>query len=168
MGLEKIMNTLKRIVHWQNVVSILLFAQFFLPVSAHAQEAEAVTVYAKGHGSLISTTDNRKIEAVLVVLRPDGTAVITLISDLQLRAEAQWSAKSSAQEVELKITGGELAGNASGSGKLVLTDDGKSIKELLIKAKSFDGRDLTLTFVSDSVDPLRAEHINLVSWPSLY
>ena len=163
------MNKLKRLMHWQNLLTIVLFAQLFLPVAAQAQQAEDVTVYARGHGSIVSTIEDRKIVGALVVLRPNGTALITLISDLQLHVEAQWSAsKSCSQEIELKITGGELSGSVSGSGKLLLSDDGKSIKELLIKGKSFDGRDLTLTFVSDTADSLRAEHINLVAWPSLY
>ena len=163
------MNKLKRLMHWQNLLIIVLFGQVFWAASAQAQQSEAVTVYAKGHGSIVSTIEVRKIEAALVVLRPNGTALITLISDLQLHAEAQWSTStSSSQEIELKITGGELSGNASGSGKLVLTDDGKSIKELLIKGKSFDGRELTLTFSADASESLRAERINLVAWPSLY
>jgi len=166
MGLEKIMNTLKRIVHWLDVLAILLFAQFFLPVSAQVQQSEGLTVYGKGHGSIVSTFEERKIAAALVVLRPNGTALITLFSDLQLHAEAQWSAsESSSQEIDLKITGGELSGNVSGSGKLILTDDGKSIKELLIKSKSFDGRDLMLTFVAEAADAVRVERVNVVSSP---
>lgn len=163
------MNKIKRLLHWEKVLTIFLFAQIFLPISAQAHQAEAVTVYAKGHGSIVSTMEERNITAALVVLRPNGKAVITLYSDLQLHAEAQWSAsKSSPQEVELKITGGELSGNASGSGKLVLTNDAKGIKELMIKAKSFDGRELTLNFVGDASEPVRAERISLVAYPSMY
>lgn len=163
------MNKIKRTWRWQTVLTIIFFAQVFLPISGHAQQEESTTVYAKGHGSMVSTVEERKIAAVLVVLRPNGTAVITLISDLQLQAEAQWSAsKSFPQEIELKITGGELSGNWSGSGKLVLNNDGKSIKELLMKGKSFDGRDLTVTFVADAADSVRTEHVDLVGWPSIY
>lgn len=162
------MNKTKRFMHWGSLLTIVLFAQVFGAVCAEAQQAD-VTLYGKGHGSIVSTIEDRKIAAAVVVLRRNSTALITLISDLQLHAEAQWStSESSAQEIELKITGGELNGNASGSGKLILSEDGKSIKELLIKGKSFDGRELTVTFVSDPADSLRVEHINLVSWPSLY
>jgi hypothetical protein len=137
----------------------------FLPVSAQAQPEECVTVYAKGHGSIVSTVEERNITAALVVLRPNGTALITLVSDLQLKADAQWSAsKLSSEEIELKITGGELSGNWSGSGKLVLSNDRKSIKELVMNGKSFDGRELTITFVADASESVRTEHINLVSY----
>ena len=163
------MRKVKRIMQWRNLLAVVLFAQVFGSISVNAQQVEPVTVYGKGHGSIVSTVEVRQIDAALVVLRPDGTALITLISDLQLHAEAQWStSKSSAQEIELKITGGELSGNASGSGKLVLSDDGKSIKELLIKGKSFDGRELTLNFVADAADAVRVEHVNVVSLPSMY
>jgi hypothetical protein len=137
-------------------------------VSAQAQQDESVTVYGKGHGSIVSTVENRNITAALVVLRANRTATITLISDLQLHAEAEWRATNSSEELELKIIGGELSGNASGSGKLVLSDDRKAIRELSIKGKSFDGRELTVTFIADNSEPIRAERINLVSWPSLY
>ena len=163
------MKTLKRICRWPELLMSLLLALALMSVSAQAQQGESVTVYGKGHGSIVSTVDTRNITAALVVLRPNGTATITLISDLQLQAEAEWSSsKSSSEEIELKIIGGELSGNASGSGKLLLSDDRKAIKELSIKAKSFDGRELTLTFISDTSDSTRAERINVVSWPSLY
>jgi hypothetical protein len=159
------MNTLKRILRWHNILTIVLFAQVLSSVSAQAQQQEPLTVYAKGHGSIVSTVEERNITAALVVLRPNGSALITLISDLQLKADAQWSAsESSSEEIELKITGGELSGNWSGSGKLVLSDDRKSIKELMINGKSFDGRELKLTFVADATESVRSEHINLVSY----
>jgi len=163
------MKILKGILQRPELLVIVSLVLALSSVSAQAQQNESVTVYGKGHGSIVSTVDNRNITAALVVLRPNGTATITLISDLQLHAEAEWCAsKFSAEEIELTIIGGELSGNASGSGKLVLSDDRKVIKELSIKAKSFDGRELTLTFISDTSDSTRAERINLVSWPSLY
>ena len=159
------MKTINGILHWSELLMIVLFILVLSSVSAQAQQEDAVTVYAKGHGSIVSTVEERNITAALVVLRPNGTALITLVSDLQLHAEAQWSAsKSSSEEIELKITGGELSGNASGSGRLVLSDDRKSIKELMINAKSFDGRELKLTFVADASESVRSEHINLVSY----
>jgi len=163
------MKTLKGILQRPELLVIVSLILALSSVSAQAQQEESVTVYGKGHGSLVSSVENRNITAALVVLRRNGTASITLISDLQLHAEAEWRAsKYSAEEIELKITGGELSGTASGSGKLVLSDDRKAIKELSINAKSFDGRELTLTFIADNSDSIRAERINLVSWPSLY
>lgn len=164
------MTTLKGRLHCPQLAMMIAFFVLVLSsVHARAQEVGSVTVYGKGHGSIISAVENRKLTAALVVLRPNGTAMIALISDMQMDAEAEWSAsKSSSDEIDLKIVGGELNGNWSGSGKLVLSDDRKALKELSIKGRSFDGRELAVTFVTDSSDAIRAEHINLVSWPSMY
>ena len=65
------------------------------------------------------------------MLRKDGQALITIYSDLQLQAQGTWSATGdSPKEIKLKVTGGELTGNFSGTGKLLLSDDRMSLKEL--------------------------------------
>ena len=159
------MKTINGILHWSELMMIVLFVLVLSSVSAQAQQEDALTLYAKGHGSIVSTVEERNITAAFVLLRPNGAAVITLVSDLQLHAEAQWSAsKSSSEVIDLKITGGELSGTASGSGKLLLSEDRKSIKELMIDGKSFDGRELKLTFVADASESVRSERINLVSY----
>jgi hypothetical protein len=163
--MEAIMKTRKQLSPWPRMLMIV-FAALLLSVAAQAQ-GDAVTLHGKGHGKISSTLEERNITAVLVVLRPNGTALITLISDLQLQADADWSAsKTSSAEIELKITGGELSGNWSGSGKLILSNDRKSIKGLTIKGQSFDERELTITFVADEADSFRTASINLVAWPS--
>ena len=163
------MTTTRRRSPWLSALTVILLGQFFLPVSAPAQQSEPVTVHGKGPGSIAFLTEERKLTAAVVVLRPNSTALITLISDIQVQAEAQWAAsRSSSQEIELKITGGELMGNATGTGKLLLSDDGKSSRELMIQAKLFDGRDLTITFVSEAADPARSERINVVAYPCMY
>jgi hypothetical protein len=145
---------------------ILLFPQFFLPVSAQSQQPESFRAFAKGHGSIVSTIDERKFSAVLVVLRQDGQAVIILFSDLQLQAQGTWSATAtSTEEIELKITGGELNGNLSGTGKLLLSDDRTSLKELTLTGRTFDRREMTLRFISDASESPQTAHINLVSVP---
>jgi hypothetical protein len=106
---------------------------------------------AKGHGVIADAVEERKFTGALAVLRQDGTVLITLYSDLQLQAQGTWSASnSSPEEILLKITGGELSGNATGTGKLLLSNDRKFIKELTIKGKFFDGREIVVTFVADA------------------
>jgi hypothetical protein len=158
------MNRLKILMRWPSTLLILLFAQVFLPVQAQGQESDSLTAIAKGHGVIADACEERKFTAALAVLRPDGTALITLYSDLQLQAQGTWSpSDSSRQKILLKITGGELTGNASGTGTLLLGNDGKSIRELKIKVSLLGGRQLTVTFVADASESLRIEHINLVS-----
>lgn len=158
----------RRIWRWQSAVLIVLFAQFFLPVHAQSQAQESIRAFAKGRGSIVSTVDERSFSAVLAVLRPNGEAVITLFSDLQLQAQGTWSANaSSPDEIQLKITGGELNGNISGTGKLLLSDDRTSLKEMTIKGKTFDGREMTLKFTAEASESPQTAHINLVSWAGL-
>ena len=67
-----------------------------IPAPAQSQQTQSMTAFAKGHGSIVSAVDERKISAVLVVLRQDGEALITLYSDLQLQVQGTWSASDSA------------------------------------------------------------------------
>ena len=145
------MNRLKLLMRRHSTLLILLFAPVFLPAYAQGQKVESLTAVGKGHGVIANAVEERKFTAALAVLRQDGTVLITLYSDLQLQAQGTWSASnSSPEEILLKITGGELSGNATGTGKLLLSNDRKSIKELTIKGKLFDGREIAVTFVGDA------------------
>jgi hypothetical protein len=144
---------IKRIRPRHNLLLALLFTLFILPVPAQSQETESMKAFAKGHGSIVSAVDERKVCAALVVLRRNGEAVITLYSDLQLQVQGTWLVSdSSPQEIELKITGLELGGNASGSGKVLLSDDRKYIRKLTITGKLLNGPEVTVRFIADLSD----------------
>jgi hypothetical protein len=158
------MNRLKRPMRRHSTLLILLFVQFVLPVCAQGQESDSLTAVGKGHGVIVDAFEERKFTAALAVLRSDGTVLITLISDLPLQAQGTWSASGATpEEILLKITGGDVSGNATGTGKLLLSNDRKFIKELTIKAKLFDGREIAVTFVAVTSESARIEHVNLVS-----
>ena len=151
------MNRPKRIPRPWNVVLLVLFAGFLLPVSAHSQELESLILTAKGHGKMSSVVEDRKITSALVVLRQNGTVLITVTADVLLQAEGTWKASaSSAQEIDLKITGGAVKGEVIGSGKLLLTSDRKSMKELTITLTSSDGQEISVTFVAEAPEPFEA------------
>ena len=148
------MNILRRTLRSSNTLLLLLFAGFFLPVSTQSQQSESLIVTAKGQGLITSDGEKREITSALVVLRQNGTVMITVSADLQLQAEGTWNASaSSPEEIILKITGGVLKGEMTGSGKLLLTSDRKSFKELTVNVKTTDGRDITVTFVADASEP---------------
>ena len=150
---EAIMNTLKRILRPYNAVLLVLFAGSLLPVSAQSQE-ESLIVTAKGHGIMSSVVDELKITSALVVLRQNGTVMITVSAELQLQAQGTWNASaSSPEEIILKITGGVLKGEMTGSGKLLLTSDRKSFTELTVNTMTTDGREIIVTFVADAEPP---------------
>jgi len=144
------MSKLKRILRPYNAALLVLLAGF-LPVSAQSGESESRIISAKGHGKLSLIVDERKITSALVVLRQNGTALITVTADLQLLAEGTWQATaSSPEEIVLKITGGAVKGEVIGSGKLLLTSDRKSMKELTINVRSSDGQEISVTFVAEA------------------
>lgn len=151
------MNRRKRILRPYNAVLLVLLAGFLLPVSAQSQESEPLIIKAKGHGKMSSVVDERKITSALVVLRQNGTVLVTVTADLQLLAEGTWTATaSSPEEIVLKITGGAVKGEVIGSGKLLLTGDRKSMKELTINLRSSDGQEISVTFVAEATDPSKA------------
>jgi hypothetical protein len=159
------MNKIKLLMRRHSTLLILLFAQFFLPASAQGQNVDSLTALAQGHGVIADAFEERKFTGTLAVLRQDGTVLITLYSDLQLQAQGTWSAStSSPEEILLKITGGDVSGNATGTGKLLLSNDRKFIKELTIKGKFFDGREIVITFVADAPEePQKEYEPNLIS-----
>lgn len=148
------MNRPKRILRPCNAVLLMLFAGFLLPVSTQSQDFEPLIITAKGHGKLSLAVEERKITSALVVLRPNGTVLITVTADLLLQADGTWKATaSSPEEIVLKITGGAVKGEVIGSGKLLLTEDRKSMKELTINLRSADGQDISVTFVAEASEP---------------
>ena len=151
------MNRPKRILRPYNAVLLVLLAGFLLPVSAQSGELESLIISAKGHGKMSLVADERKITSALVVLRQNGTALITVTADLQLQAEGTWKATaSSPEEIVLKITGGATKGEVIGSGKLLLTSDRKSMKELTINVTSADGLEISVTFVAEAPEPSKS------------
>lgn len=148
------MNKLKLTKRLGNALLILLFAGIFASGSAQSQETESLIVSAKGHGVITSTVEKAKITTALVVLRKNGTAMITVTTDLQLQLQGSWKANTaSPEDILLTITGGALDADLDGSGTLILTNDRKSLKELTIKAKSADGQEITVTFIADDSEP---------------
>jgi hypothetical protein len=151
------MNRPKRMLRPYNALLLVLFAGFLLPVFAQSGKVESLIVSAKGHGKLSTVIDERKITSALVVLRQNGTVLITVTADLQLQAEGTWKATASApEEIVLKITGGAVKGEVIGSGKLLLGSDGKSMRELTINVRATDGQEISVTFVAEAPEPSKS------------
>ena len=100
---------------------------------------------------MIAGTNKYKITGVLVVLKEDGEARITLYTELQLYVMGRWSAgKDLSDGITLKITEGAVSDNLDGDGKLFLRADGKSITRLTMQAKAGDGMKYEADFVADN------------------
>ena len=118
---------------------------------ASAQGPASLLATANGKGTLTVGKEEFKVTSVVVKLKEDGIAEITLITDLQLFVSGTWSkAADSGEDIDLKITGGAAGGGAQGSGKLVLRSDAKSIDRLTIEGMSnIAKRKIRLEFVAD-------------------
>jgi len=98
---------------------------------AVAQQPKSLVATANGEGSIKFGKEEFKIHAVVVKLFEDGKAEISLVTDITVFVNGTWSRTDDAsKEISLKITGGSVSGNLDGGGKLLLTDDRKSISGL--------------------------------------
>jgi len=133
------------------MLALVTALTLLLPIVAGAQKITSLNTTAKGKGTIIvSDIDKHEISSVMVILKENGEADLTFYADLQLSAQGTWSiAKSPAEGIDLKITGGVVGGNATGLGKLFLRKDGKSINKLNFEAASADGSKVTVEFVAD-------------------
>jgi hypothetical protein len=150
-----------RLVHrdLSRVVVLLtaLLACFLLPETAPAQTQKitSLTATAKGQGT-ITVSDpgvevrKRPLYSVVVTLRENGDAEIVVVTDMQLMARGKWTQPSDlSQGIALKITGGTVANNAKGTGKLFLRPDGKTIDKLNFEATSTARSKVTVDFVAE-------------------
>ena len=130
--------------------TLTLLTLLAMPNLASAQETTSLLATANGKGTLTVGKEEFKVTSVVVKLKEDGTAEITVVTDLQLFVAGTWSkAAAGGEGIDLKITGG-AAGNVQGSGKLLLRADGKSIDSLKIEGMSpTTKRKIQLNFVAD-------------------
>jgi hypothetical protein len=122
---------------------------------AQTQKITSLTATAKGQGT-ITVTDpgvevrKRPLYSVVVTLRANGDAEIVVVTDMQLVARGRWTKPADlSQGIALKITGGTVANNAKGSGKLFLRSDGKTIDKLNFEATSTARSKVTVDFVAE-------------------
>ena len=134
-----------------NTLYLAIVLVLVMSADAAAQRITSLTSTAKGQGTVtIADVDKHKITAVLVILKENGEAEITLYADLQLYGQGTWSAGEDQSEgIDIKITGGIVSGNATGTGKLFLRDDGKSIARLTINAATSSGGKVKVEFTAE-------------------
>jgi len=128
-----------------------LLALVAMPQRATAQGLTSLQASAKGQGTVTIGKETLKVYTVVVNLHEDGTGEITIVSDLQLFINCTWSAPADLSKgIDLKITGGTTASGATGSGKLALKADGKSIAKLTMQGSSnTEKRKIQLSFTAE-------------------
>jgi hypothetical protein len=89
---------------------VVAMLSLLLPVCVSAQQLASLNALAKGKGTMIANgMDKFKLTAVLVILKENGDAQITLYSDIQFFAQGRWS---SSKDPNVR-------------GKLILREDGQ-------------------------------------------
>jgi hypothetical protein len=104
---------------------------------ANAQENQTRMAHSNGKGTLRVGDEQFKISSVVVKLVDDGKAELTLVSDITIFLTATWSKQGeSQQELNLNMRDGDSRGGLQGAGKVVFSEDGKSVARLNLKGVS--------------------------------
>lgn len=129
--------------------ALTLLMLLAMPGLASQQGLTPLLATANGKGTLTVGKEEFNVTSVVVKLKEDGTAEITVVTDLQLLVTGTWSkAEDAGKGIDLKITRGTTA-SVEGSGKLFLRPDGKSIDRLTMEGISGAKRKIQLNFVAE-------------------
>ena len=110
-------------------ISLLLLLPALAGVAV-GQQPKSLVASANGEGTIKLGKEQFKIYAVVVKLFEDSKAEISLVTDITIFINGTWAWNADGKTIDLKITGGSVAGNADGGGKLFPSEDRKSIVSL--------------------------------------
>jgi len=132
------------------IASMALCVTMALPSLAADDPPASLVASAKGEGTIKLGKEEYKLNAVVVKLFADGKAELNLITDITIFITGTWSRENeTAKNIDLKITSTVTGGNLDGGGKILLTDDRKSISGLNLKVVSkVSGKTITVEFVA--------------------
>jgi hypothetical protein len=143
----------------KRIAGILILATMLWSISAvcaSAQQLASLNALTKGKGTMIANgQDKYKLTGVLVLLKENGEAQLTLYSVIQLSAQGRWSKTKDPKVINFKISGGVEGDDSRIKGKLILSDDGKSIASLKAQGLGISGVKYEINFVADEKDPAK-------------
>src|SRR5262245_48893385 len=116
--------------------SVLIFLMLLATANVVAQQPKSLTASANGKGTLKVGKEQFDVHAVVVKLLEDGKAEITLVSDITVFLNGNWTAGTDQNVINVEITGGATEGGLQGNGKIFLGQDGKSITSLVLQGSS--------------------------------
>jgi len=114
---------------------LTFFALLIFCGVALAQDPQpSLVVSANGQGKIKLGKEEFNLNAVVVKGFQDGKVEINLVTDITVFISGSWSrANENDKTIDLKITGNSMSGNLEGGGKLILSDDRKSITALKLQ-----------------------------------
>ena len=119
---------------------LLLLILVVAPTLAVAQQPNSEAVSTNGEGAIKIGREEFKLHAVIVKLFEDGAAELNLASDITIFISGKWTSRDVKEGIDLVITGGATKGGLTGTGKLFLSDDRKSIVSLKLQAVNTSSR----------------------------
>lgn len=133
--------------------ALAILLSLIMPVCVSAQELASLNALAKGMGPMVANgVDKYNLTAVLVLVKENGDAQITLYSDIQIQAQGRWSATKDPKVINLKMSGGVEGDNSKVKGKLILREDGKSVASLAVQGRGVSGTKYEINFVAENKD----------------
>jgi hypothetical protein len=115
--------------------AVLILLLFVTGSQVASYGFDGLVASANGEGRVKVGREEFKVTAVVVKLLEDGSAEISLVSDITIFINAKWTQSGNGEtEINLEITGGATKGGMEGNGKLFLRDDKKSIASLNVIA----------------------------------
>src|SRR5215470_4937267 len=131
------------------VVAILLLSTGTATLRGHPV-TEPILATAKGKGTIKVGRETFQINSVVIKLLDDGSAEITLVSEITFFVSGKWTQDgASPKTYNLQITGG-AAGGAEGTGKVVMREDGTSLDRLTAQGGTRTStRKVAIDFVAD-------------------
>lgn len=140
---------LKRKHHIMSLILTTLMLSV-IPAFAAFQEQKSRVASADGEGTLRIGRETFKVNAVVAKLIEDGTAEITLLTDITVFVSGTWKRNSDSEKViDLNITGTATKGGVTGSGQIFIADDGKSLARLKFQAvNKLSNKNVELDFVA--------------------
>ena len=132
------------------IASLTLCLLLALSSVAFAQDpSPSLVVSANGEGKIKLGKEEFKLNAVVVKGFQDGKIEINLATDITVFINGTWSrVNENDKTIDIKISGGSVSGNLDGGGKLVLTDDRKSIASIKLQVvNKISKKTITVDFV---------------------
>ena len=129
------MTSRRKLIVAASVAALAIWSTTFY--AGAAQDGQERVAHSDGTGTLRVGDEQFKISAAVVKLLPNRKAELTIVSDITVFLVATWSNHAdSPQEFDLDMTDADARGGLHGTGKLSLSDDGKSVKRLTLKGIS--------------------------------
>ena len=128
---------------------VLVFSTLFAVSGLSARPTKSLLASANGKGKIKIGKEEFPLHHVVVKLKEDGAAEITLVSDIQLFFSGTWADNAADKGIDVKISG-TAQSSWQATGKLFLRDDGKSIARLsLLGTNKFRKQKVEVSFVAD-------------------